>query len=204
MSIWPRMDRAVAARLALWTVLAASTAWLAGGWMHDGGPRADTTPAPPRPQLELRDAIARAAEVPLFGDLDARVPATATASAAPSFALKGVITGAVPAAIIGVADRDELVLVGQQIAEGAVLQQVSPTHVVVARDGVPYRIELDQLKSATARGERAPSIHRPPPPATPSAPPVPEAPALPPNDAPAAAPIPPQSLGPSRPGVRRA
>jgi hypothetical protein len=68
--------------------------------------------------------------------------------------LKGVISGGsgpMVAIVNTGGERDELVQVQTELSPGVVLKGVYPTHVVISRNGVEERVELEALRSGESR-----------------------------------------------------
>jgi type II secretory pathway component PulC len=153
------MNTSIILKVVLWILVLGWASWVASQWLRD----AFATPAPvtaarTRPALDLDAAVAQAAAAPVFGE--AVEPDTApTAVAAPlDIKLKGVIAsgGGPMAAIVNTGrDEDEYVLLGKEVRPGTVLDGVYPTHIVVNRDGVPGRIDLQSLKNDASRSKKA-------------------------------------------------
>jgi general secretion pathway protein C len=90
----------------------------------------------------------------LFGAAGSGEAKTGSATLATGFTLLGVFSGPTPTAgraILAVqGSRPAIVAAGEPVAEGILLQEVHPDHVVVLRQGVPERIELERRKAQAA------------------------------------------------------
>jgi general secretion pathway protein C len=104
-----------------------------------------------------------AAIAKLFG---ASPPSSATVASSSGLRLKGVVApdgGPIASAIFSTGSgRDIAVFVDREIAPGLKLLEVKPDHVIVSRNGVRERIDLEAARSVaaggTARGSRAPGF----------------------------------------------
>jgi general secretion pathway protein C len=104
-----------------------------------------------------------AAIAKLFG---ASPPSSATVASSSGLRLKGVVApdgGPIASAIFSTGSgRDIAVFVEREIAPGLKLLEVKPDHVIVSRNGVRERIDLEAARSVaaggTARGSRAPGF----------------------------------------------
>jgi general secretion pathway protein C len=121
-------------------------------WVFIAPPEVARTPA--------GDAgVDMAAIAKLFG---AAAPSSSNAASTPGLRLKGVVApdgGPIASAIFSTgAGRDIAVFVDREITPGMKLLEVKPDHVIVSRNGVRERIELEAARSmasaATARGGR--------------------------------------------------
>jgi type II secretory pathway component PulC len=84
------------------------------------------------------------AERELFGVAQTG-PATARARTLSNLVLLGVLSGPDSrgrAILAGVGNRPAIVAAGEAVADGIVLREVHPDHVVIVRHGVPERIAL--------------------------------------------------------------
>ena len=137
-----------AATLVLVVALAFQVAWW--GW-HFLGPQpvaAVTELAPP-----IDQSLARA----LFGDTGvAAAPADSASANTSGIRLKGVFAvdgRTLSAAVVNSGGRDASVRVGEAIADGIKLVEVAATHIVISRNGVREKIELDRMSASnTAPG----------------------------------------------------
>ena len=90
----------------------------------------------------------------LFGAAGGGEAKSSGATLATGFTLLGVFSGPTPTAgraILAVeGGRPAFVAAGEPVAEGILLQEVHPDHVVVLRQGVPERIELERRKAQAA------------------------------------------------------
>jgi len=88
--------------------------------------------------------------------------AQSAASSGGGLALLGVFSGREPGAgraiLARQGSRPVSVVAGESIAEGLVLREVHPDHVIIQRDGVPERIDLERR---TARAAPAPVARLP-------------------------------------------
>ncbi|HYC37623.1 MAG TPA: type II secretion system protein N [Usitatibacter sp.] len=130
---------ALAAQLAYWT------------WVFLAPPRTAAVPAPAG-EIDLA-AIAR-----LFG---ASPPAGSTVAPSSSLRLKGVVAptpGVAASAIFSTGSgRDLSVFLGRDVQPGVTLAQVHPDHVILRRNGIDERLDLEAPRSsaATAANPRA-------------------------------------------------
>jgi Type II secretion system protein C len=86
------------------------------------------------------------AEREFFGPAQG-APVTARASVGPTLVLLGVLSEPDTrgrAILSGSGSRPATVAAGEQIADGIVLQEVYPDHVIILRQGVPERIDLER------------------------------------------------------------
>jgi len=145
----PRM-----AKTALWLLILAWTAWLASQWIREAlAPMAPASAPASKMKLDLDSAIDRAASVPLFGEMS---PSDASNFVRPStyaIKLRGVIAGGpMMGAIVNTGgERDELVQLHMELSPGVVLKGVYPTYIVIIRNGVEERVELEALRSSESR-----------------------------------------------------
>jgi len=122
--------------LAHWTWLVA-----APRAVSSPGARVDS-PAPTGPR----------AEGEFFGPSQG-APAPARASVGPGLVLLGVLSEPDTrgrAILSGTGARPVTIAAGEQIAEGIVLQEVHPDHVVILRQGARERIELERTSQRAA------------------------------------------------------
>jgi type II secretory pathway component PulC len=140
---------AFAVGLAYWTWLAFSPATLA---------------APSLPGRGEADRAEPLANRDLFG----AAPNTASAARRSSVGLTllGVFSGKRPgegrAILVAQGSRPATLAVGESFAGGAVLHEVHPDHVIVLRDGVPERVELERrVARQAAPGAGAPAAGAP-------------------------------------------
>jgi general secretion pathway protein C len=101
----------------------------------------------------------------LFGSAhEGAAPGAPVASAA-RLTLKGVVSHAAPAAggaiLAAEGGKPQMVISGEDIAAGAVLREVHPDHVIILRNGVLERIDLER---AAPRASQPPAPERPPAP----------------------------------------
>ena len=193
-------------KIVLWILVLAWSAWIAFQWLRD----AAATSAPPavvqsRPALDLDAAVATAAAAAVFGVAAESEPTPSPLAVPLDIKLKGVFAGGADpmAAIVNTGDEeDKVVTLGRALQPGVLLEAVFPTHILVGRNGVSHRIELETLRNeaprskGAARGHRARSTHTPaadpPAPATEA----PSAPAEAESSVPLAPPMPQSGVGP--------
>lgn len=159
---------------ALWAVVCALSVAVAWHWLREAAATPPPAPAAPaHPAVDLDAAVARAAAVPLFGEAPPHGPVASTGGPAIDIKLKGVLAGrgGPAAAIVNTGgDEDELAMLGAELRPGVRLESVQATYIVLSRDGVGRRVELEPLRSEPSRskgGARAggkPTGHSPPPP----------------------------------------
>lgn len=123
---------AIAIGLAYWTWAAISPATLAA------------SPASSRADSDRPEPLANRN---LFGDSQAGATTGARRTSV-GLALLGVFSGKRPtegrAILAAQGSRPATVAVGESFAGGMVLQEVHPDHVIVLRDGVPERVEVER------------------------------------------------------------
>jgi general secretion pathway protein C len=157
-------------------------AWLAAGWfVYFSTP--PVVPAPPaRETVTIAAATQAVADAHLFGVAPV---AGGIAMSTLNVKLRGVFagTGGAPGhAIVNTGGRDQSAGVGAEIAPGVALDSVHARHIILKRNGVFERVNLEEPQILAQAAPRP----APPPVAAP-------APAAPPAPAPGAAPAPPQS-----------
>jgi len=118
-------------------------------WVFIAPPQVATTPA--------GDAgVDMAAIAKLFG---AAPPSSATVASSSGLRLKGVVApdgGPIASAIFSTGSgRDIAVFVEREIAPGLKLLEVKPDHVIVSRNGVRERIDLEAARSVASTGGNA-------------------------------------------------
>jgi general secretion pathway protein C len=127
---------ALAVSLARWT-------WVA---LTPGAAAATAAPE----QLQARPSTP-VAQRHLFG---VAITAAAPVADAGGLTLLGVFSdrrpGAGRAILARQGGKPVSLVVGESIAEGLVLREVYPDHVIVLRDGAPHRVELERRASAGA------------------------------------------------------
>jgi Type II secretion system protein C len=159
------------AKTALWSLIFAWTAWLASQWIREAlAPSAPTYVSAPRAKLDLDSAINRAAGAPLFGEMSPSDVPKALRPSTYAIKLKGVIAGGSDGPMVAIVNtggaQDELVQLHMELSPGVLLKGIYPTHVVISRNGVEERVELEALRSddsraaATATASKAPGSHR--------------------------------------------
>ncbi|MGB8435535.1 MAG: type II secretion system protein N [Burkholderiales bacterium] len=143
------------AKTALWSLIFAWTAWLASQWIREAlAPQAPTFTPVSREKIDLERAVNRAAGVPLFGEMSPSDAQTVVRASTYAIKLKGVIAGGsgpMVAIVNTGGERDELVQLQTELSPGVVLKGVYPTHVVISRNGVEERVELEALRSGESR-----------------------------------------------------
>jgi general secretion pathway protein C len=152
-------------------------AWLAAGWFVYFTTPPIVPAAPARPVITIAAAAETVAEAHVFGAAPA---AGGMAVSTLNVKLKGVFAGAAGApghAIVNTGGRDQSASVGAEISPGVALESVHPRHIVLKRNGVFERVNLEE------RPLLAQAAPRPVAPA-PSAAPTPPAPAAPATAAP--------------------
>ncbi|MFO1206171.1 MAG: type II secretion system protein N [Burkholderiales bacterium] len=159
----------------LWVVVCLLGVAVAFHWLREAAAtEPPSTVVPPRAAIDLQAAIAQAATAPLFGEAPPSGSAAIAESAPLDIKLKGVVAGhgGPAAAIVNTGgEEDELAMPGAEIRAGVKLESVERTHVVVSRDGVTLRVELEPVRNESSRskggshasGKRA--LHSPPQPA---------------------------------------
>lgn len=198
-------------KIVAWTLVLGCALSVALHWLRDAAATHPTAPvAQPRPAVDLEAAIAEAAAAPVFGEA-AENEAPTPVAAPLGIRLKGVFAGGggPMAAIVNTGrEEDEFVLLGRELQPGVRLEAVHPSHIVVGREGVSHRVELETVRSDTSRSKGAmhpsgkPPAHIPPESST-----APEAEASahaePESSTPPAAPMPQSDAGPD-PHIRAA
>jgi hypothetical protein len=115
-------------------------------------PRAVAAPGALADALESRPGALPAGT--LFGAAGSNQDTSGRAAVATGLTLIGVFSGSTPTtgrAILAVqGGRPANVLAGEPVSEGILLQEVHPDHVIVLRQGVPERIELERRKAQAA------------------------------------------------------
>ncbi len=110
-----------------------------------------TTSSPPQVPLSLGRQ--------LFGDKDEGVVSASTpAQIASSVRLRGVFAvdgRTLSAAVVNLGGKDKTIYLNQEFAAGVKLVEVQPEHIVINRDGVRERIELDRFPSIARPGAAA-------------------------------------------------
>jgi Type II secretion system protein C len=166
------------AKTVLWSLILAWTAWLASQWIREAlQPSAPASAPAPMAKLDLDSAIARAAGAPLFGEMSPSDVPKAVRPSTYAIKLKGVIAGngGPMVAIVNTGGaQDELVQLHTELSPGVVLNGVYPTHILIGRNGVEERVELEALRSGdsraagTATASKAPGSHGQEAPAVPA------------------------------------
>ena len=146
------------ARTVLWAGLAAWTVWMANYWAREAIATPPPVPAQQlRPVVDFDSAVSTAAASAIFGAAVRPQGIQRGASAALDIKLRGVLasSGGPTGAIVNTGHDDDFVLLEKELGPGVVLTDVSPTHIVITRDGVAERVELDPVKSEAARPKGA-------------------------------------------------
>jgi len=151
--------------------LVALGAWLATEWFwyfvgSTGKPPASATQQ--RARIDLQASAEAIASTRLFG---AEKQATVTAQVSNlNIKLKGVFAGRPdrPAfAIVNTGSRDDFALAGREVMPGVKLESVHPDHVIVVRNGVLERVNLEERAGGAGGGigrpAGAPMMTTPPP-----------------------------------------
>jgi type II secretory pathway component PulC len=129
---------ALAVSLAYWTWVAFSPAAMA---------------APSSANAPAADRAEQVANRNLFGVASAG-PASAPRGAGAGLTIIGVFSGKRPgegrAIIARQGSRPATVATGESIADGLALHEVHPDHVIVLRNGVPERVDLERRVSSAA------------------------------------------------------
>jgi general secretion pathway protein C len=145
--------------------------WLAGRWVLYFMAPAETPQPPARERVRLGEVAQGLANAHLFGM--AATPAGSEAVSNLNIKLRGVLGGAAGLAILNTGDRDQTARVGGEIVPGVVLEAVHAGHVVLRRNGVLERVNLEERRSiaaAPAQPRRARSRSAAAPSATPPLP----------------------------------
>jgi general secretion pathway protein C len=127
---------------------------LAAQWFWYFAAPAALPATPARASVQLDAAAEQVAAARLFG----AAPAGAIAATTLNIRLKGVFAGAVASqgvAILNAGGRDESARTGGEIVPGVVLEAVHAQHVVLRRNGVPERVDLE-ARSTLAQATPAP------------------------------------------------
>jgi type II secretory pathway component PulC len=150
---WAAWAQSRLAQAVAWFVVLALAAWMAWYWFgvftSSGDAAAPIRSAAP----DVQAAAAQAVAAPLFGQAGAG-GAGAAAAGAGDIKLRGVFAGAggLQAAIVNTGKEDSFVALSGEIAPGVVLQEVHTTYILVSRNGLAERVELDVLKSPEGGG----------------------------------------------------
>lgn len=169
---------------AAFTAALALGAWLAAGWFVYFTTPPVVPGSPQRETLTIAAATQTAAGAHVFGDA---AVAGGIAVSTLNVKLRGVFAGAAGApgyAIVNTGDRDQAAGVGAEISPGVALESVHARHVVLKRNGVYERVNLEERPVLAQTSPR-------PAPTPPAAAPAPPAPA--PASGAAPAPQPPRS-----------
>jgi general secretion pathway protein C len=133
-------------------------AWLATEWFwYFAELRATKTPgvATSKARVDMRAAAEALAGTRLFG-IEKQAPTAAQVTSL-NIKLKGVFAGdpAKPAfAIVNTGSRDEFALAGRELMPGVKLDSVHATHVLVNRNGMLERVNLEERSLASLGGPR--------------------------------------------------
>jgi general secretion pathway protein C len=162
----------VAPGAAMLAVLGAAGTLAAQWFWYFAAPSAASAP-PAREAIQVAAAAESVASAALFG----AAPSGGMALSGLNIRLKGVFAGT-PAsqsvAIVNAGGRDESARVGGEIVPGVVLESVHARHVVLRRNGVAERLNLEewpagaQVAQAAPPRTPAPGAAQPPPAAPPS------------------------------------
>lgn len=176
------------AQAGAWLLVLGLAAWMAWYWFGVFAASGDIAAPVRTPAPDLQAAVAQAAAAPLFGHAGAGGAGAAVAAGSGDIRLKGVFAGAggLQAAIVNTGKEDSFVALSGEIAPGIVLQEVHSTYILVSRNGVQQRVELDALKSPEGGGAARRRDAR-----------TPEAPSAPPREEAAEAPPPAQTPQPA-------
>ncbi len=132
--------------------------WLAARWLLYFAAAVEAPAVGGLERVQLGAAAQALSDAHLFGT--APVGARGEAVSNLNIKLKGVLAGGVDApavAIVNTGDRDETARVGGEIVPGVVLDAVHPRHVVLRRNGVLERVNLQEPQIvAVAPPPRAP------------------------------------------------
>lgn len=199
-------------KIVAWTLVLGCALSVALHWLRDAAATHTTAAVvQPRPAVDLEAAIAEAAAAPVFGEAAGSESVPTPVAATLDIRLKGVFAGGggPMAAIVNTGrEEDEFVLLGRELQPGVRLEAVHPSHILVVREGVSHRVELEPVRSETSRlkGATHPS-GKPPAHIPPESPTAPEAEASahaePESSTPLAAPMPQSDAGPD-PHIRAA
>jgi general secretion pathway protein C len=146
-------------------------AWLGAGWFVYLTTPPAVPAAPAREKVTIAAAAQAAAEAHVFG---AAPVAGGIAVSTLNVKLKGVFAGSAGApgyAIVNTGDRDQSAGVGAEISPGVALDSVHARHIVLKRNGIFERVNLEERPLVA---QAAPRPVAPPPAAAP-APPAPAA-----------------------------
>jgi len=149
-------------------------AWLATEWFwYFAGlqPSQPTHPAPARTRLDMRATAESVVATRLFGI--EKQAASETQVSNLNIKLKGVFAGdpAKPAfAIVNTGARDEFAMAGKELMPGVKLESVHATHVLVNRNGMVERVNLEERSLASLGGPRPSPVLMAPRPTPPGMP----------------------------------
>jgi general secretion pathway protein C len=145
-------------------------AWLAAGWFVYFTTPPIVPAAPARPVITIAAAAETVAEAHVFGAAPA---AGGMAVSTLNVKLKGVFAGAPGHAIVNTGGRDQTASVGAEISPGVALESVHPRHIVLKRNGVFERVNLEERPLLAQAAPRPVAL----PPSTAPTPPAPATPA---------------------------
>lgn len=97
----------------------------------------------------------------LFGDRDGAVAVEGKPAVASSIRLKGVFAvdgKTLSAAVVNLGGRDQTVRLNQELSSGVKLVEVQPEFIVVSRNGVRERIDLERFMAAPKPGTTQPPV----------------------------------------------
>ena len=179
-------------------------AWLATEWFwYFAELRAAKTPsvATGKARVDMRAAAEALVGTRLFG-VEKQAPTAAQVTSL-NIKLKGVFAGdpAKPAfAIVNTGSRDEFALAGRELMPGVKLDSVHATHVLVNRNGMLERVNLEERSLASLGGPRPSPVLMSPRSVSPAAPSVAPQMGMPPG-----VPAPPRGLpgSPQGPGAQQ-
>lgn len=165
LNILPTLATALVIALGAWL----ATEWF---WYFAGLQSAQTTnPGPARGHLDMRATAESVVATRLFG-VEKQVATEAQVSNL-NIKVKGVFSGnpAKPAfAIVNTGTRDEFALAGKELMPGVKLESVHATYVLVNRNGMLERVNLEERSLASLGGPRPSPVLMAP---RPTPPPVP-------------------------------
>jgi len=122
--------------------------WLVGRWVLYFMAPAETPQTPPRERVQLGAAAQALADAHLFGA--AATLAGGEVLSNLNIKLRGVLAGASGFAILNTGDRDQAARVGGEVVPGVVLEAVHARHVVLRRNGVLERVNLEERQQLAA------------------------------------------------------
>ena len=133
--------------------------WLAARWFVYFAAPAEVPPTPPRERVQLAATAQRVADAHLFGMAPARPGGEALTNL--NIKLKGVFAGSPSGlAILNAGERDQATRVGAEIVPGVVLEQVHARHVLLRRNGVLERVNIEERTQLAAAAPAGPTAAR--------------------------------------------